>query len=106
MPREGVKRKAVFHFQCGGRKVTKKCTDERVRLTNKAGEPMKSATYCRMCVRNDKRDVSHREKEKAAKTSSMGCIQCREPICKACWAVGYDKHPAAKKKKKVDSSFV
>ena len=98
VPREGVKRKAVFHFQCGARKVSKRCTEERVRLTNKDGAPM-AGTYCRMCVRNDKRDVTHRVKQKDAKKSTMGCNQCREPICKVCWAMGYDKHPAAKKKK-------
>ena len=85
------KRKAVFHYQCRGRKVTEGCTKERVRLTTKSGT-IAGTCYCRMCVRKDKRNISFREKEKDAKQSRMGCNQCREPICKVCWAKGYDKH--------------
>ena len=35
-----------------------------MRSTNKSGAPL-AGSYCRMCVRKEKRDVTHREKEKA-----------------------------------------
>ena len=69
--------------------MTKGCTEELVRLTKKVGESMKSTAYCRMCVQKDTRDRTHREKQKGAKTSAMGCNQCQEPIYKAYWTEGY-----------------
>ena len=53
------------------------CIDKRVRLTHKSGEPMKSATHCRMCVRKEKRDVANREKEKAEKLHRWDAISAR-----------------------------
>ena len=85
VPREGVKRKAVFHFKCGARKVTKGCTEVRVDLD-------KGASYCRMCYRNAPCTLSAKDKRKLCKGSRLGCNQCREPICEVCWEKGYDKH--------------
>merc|ERR1712086_1183448 len=81
----GVKRKAVFHYQCGGRLVTKGCTEERVDL-GVGGQ------YCKMCYRTAPGTLSAKDKRKMCKTSRLGCNQCREAICEACWEKGYDKH--------------
>ena len=75
--RTGIKRKAVFRYQCGGYKVTKGCTEELVRLTKKVGESMKSTAYCRMCVQKDTRDRTHREKQKGAKLQPWDVISAR-----------------------------
>ena len=83
----GIKRKAVFHYQCGGRQVTDGCTDVRVNLG------LSGSDYCRMCYRKLDDSLSTKEKKKAVKKfSQMGCNQCREPICKGCWDEGYDRH--------------
>ena len=79
-------KKAVFHFKCGGRKVTEGCTTERVPLNLEGG------SYCRMCTRKDNRKVLFEVKKKDANRSRMGCIQSREPICDDCWAEGYDRN--------------
>ena len=79
-------KKAVFHYQCGGRMMTEGCTEERVNLLGK------SSSYCRMCYRSADQSLSTAEKKKECKWSALGCNQCREPICGSCWDKGYDKH--------------
>ena len=32
------------------------------------------------------------EKKTKCRTSRLGCVICREEICKICWKLGYDKH--------------
>ena len=79
------KRKSVFHFKCGGRLVTEGCTKQRVNLDI-------GNQRCRMCYRLQDPAIPSREREKKCKFSRLGCPQCKEPICKECWAMGYDKH--------------
>ena len=79
----GVKRKAVFHYQCGGRLVTKGCTEERV---DSGGT---GSSYCRMCYRNAPGTLSAKDKRKLCKTSRLGYNQCRETICEVWWEQGY-----------------
>ena len=79
-------KKAVFHYQCGGRMVTEGCTDKRVNLMGKSGG------YCRMCYRNGDPSLTSAQKRKLCKSSALGCQQCREPICSSCWGQGYDRH--------------
>ena len=73
------------------RTVTKGCTDKRVQLN-------RGSQHCRMCYRKQckgtekERARSSKDKVKACKTSEMGCPSCDEPICKKCWADGYDMH--------------
>ena len=81
----GIKRKAVFHYQCKGRKVTKGCTKELVPLGV-------GCQYCKMCYQNGDESLSFKEKRSYCNTSRMGCNQCRETICTKCWKLGYDKH--------------
>ncbi len=59
----------------------------------------KYSNYCRMCYRSqagavkpDGSKKSSYEKKRDCKTSVMGCVQCREPICSDCWGKGYDVH--------------
>ena len=77
--------KAVFHYKCGGRRVTEGCTEERVDLGI-------GGSYCRMCYRNATGTLSAKDKRKLCMTSMLGCNQCQETICTACWEQGYDKH--------------
>ena len=71
----------------GVRVRTKGCTDVRVSLG------MKSGRYCGMCYRKQHASGLSPEAKKAkCKTSVMGCACCNEPICKFCWAEGYDQH--------------
>jgi len=79
------KRKAVFHYKCGGRRVTEGCTEERVDLGL-------GSLYCKMCYRTAPGTLSAKDKRKLCKTSRLGCNQCREAICEGCWEKGYDKH--------------
>ena len=71
--------------------MTKDCTIKRVNLG-------RGSQYCRMCYRKqckgteDERARSAKEKESACYFSRTGCPSCDEPICKLCWAEGYDMH--------------
>ncbi len=67
--------------------TTNKFTDVRVNLG------LGSGRYCGMCYRKKlTTELSAKEREKTCKTSKMGCLICKEPICKECWKEGYDKH--------------
>ena len=79
------KRKAVLHYKIGGRKEVVGCTEVRVPLG-------RGSQLCRMCYRNQSDTLSKAEKKKMCATSTMGCNQCQEHICKKCWAQGYDRH--------------
>ncbi len=62
------------------------CTNDRVSLGM-------TGQYCRMCYRKQlSTKLFASVKVKRCKTSAMGCARCQEPICKECWAEGYDKH--------------
>ena len=67
---------------------TSMCTDMRVQLKN-------YGDYCRMCYRKHRSEFpslkSPALKKKCNKTR-MGCVQCQEIICEACWEEGYDNH--------------
>lgn len=79
--------KVTVEYACGTRVKTNKCTSDRVSLG------MKSGKYCRMCYRKQvSTGLTAGERQKRCKTSAMGCAICQEPICKECWAAGYDKH--------------
>ena len=79
------KSKLVFHYQCGGRLVTEGCTTERVNLDI-------GNQRCKMCYRLQDTAIPSRVREAKYDQSRLGCAQCKEPICKDCWAAGYDKH--------------
>ncbi len=80
------KTNVVIHHSDGSKTKTTACTSTAVRI-------MKNSSYCRMCYRKLAGiDLSAAEKKKKCKKSSMGCAQCREPICKTCWTSGYDMH--------------
>ena len=48
----------MFHYKCGGRKVTEGCTVERVDLGVTGGQ------YCKMCYRNADISLPFGKKEK------------------------------------------
>ena len=83
----GDKRKVaeILQTQTGTIVMTEDCTEYRVKIQN-------YTSYCRMCYRNQEDSLSWEEKRDNCKGSTMGCAICREPICKKCWAAGYDKH--------------
>ena len=64
----------------------------------------KGNSWCRMCYRNlckgteEEIKLSGKGKAKKArcKKSRLGCVQCDEQICKACWDAGYDMHKGSK----------
>ena len=67
--------------------LANKCTDVRVSLG------MVSGSYCRMCYRKQlTTELSAKDRQQRCRTSRMGCLICKEPICKECWKEGYDKH--------------
>ena len=70
----------------GARVLTVGCVEERVKILKKSG------SYCRMCYRKQDKSLSHERQRMHCKTSTMGCPQCNEPICKHCWEEGYDMH--------------
>ena len=86
----GIKRKAFFHYQCKGCKVTKVCMKERILLGV-------GCQYCKMCYQNGDQSLSFKEKRSDFNTPRMGYNQCRETICTKCWRLGYDKHKKHKK---------
>ena len=77
----------TVEYACGTRVRTNKCTNDRVSLG------MTSGSYCRMCYRKQvSTELTACVRRKRCRTSAMGCAICQEPICKECWAGGYDKH--------------
>ena len=70
----------------GARVLTVGCVEERVKILKKSG------SYCRMCYQKQDKSLSHERQRMHCKTSTMGCPQCNEPICKHCWEEGYDMH--------------
>ena len=79
------KRPPVVEYKCGTRVKTKQCSVVRVDLGM-------GGSYCRMCYMNTEMTGSTAEKKKKCRTSRLGCVICREVICKTCWESGYDKH--------------
>ena len=73
-------------FKCNKRLRTTKCTAVRVKIKE-------YGDYCRSCCaklkgklnKRTKKALTHKEREKMSKTSTMGCAVCQEPICKGCW---------------------
>ena len=49
--------------------------------------------YYRMCYRNSNPSLTTAQRRAWCKTSRLGCVQCKEPICKECWDKGYNNHP-------------
>jgi hypothetical protein len=87
------KKKVMVQYACGTRLRTNNCTVDRCNLTTKSGKKMKDAQYCRMCYRQQEGSGLTTEEKKAnCNKSTMGCVQCKEPICASCWARGYDRH--------------
>ena len=85
------KRKVTINY-AGSRITTDKCTTKRMNFG------MKNSDYCRMCYRKQDDSLSSVAKKDRCKTSILGCPQCHEPICKACWEEGYDRHAGKKPK--------
>ena len=79
------KRPPVVEYKCETRVKTKKCSVVRVDLG-------KGNSYCRMCYMNTEKTGSTAEKKKKYSRSRLGCVICREKICKTCWESSYDKH--------------
>jgi hypothetical protein len=87
------KKKVMVQYACGTHLRTNNCTVDRCNLTTKSGKKMKDAQYCRMCYRQQEGSGLTTEEKKAnCNKSTMGCVQCKEPICASCWARGYDRH--------------
>ena len=86
-PQKKKAKVVTVEYKCGTRVTTNKCTDVRVSLG------MKSGKYCRMCHRKQlTTELSSKDRQQRCRTSAMGCLICKEPICKECWKEGYDKH--------------
>ena len=80
-----TRQKVDIEYKCGSVLNTDKCNVVRINL--KTG-----SRYCRMCYRKCDDSLTVEEKLKQCKQSTMRCLQCKEHICKGCWAEGYDKH--------------
>ncbi len=81
------KQKVTEDHKCVTRVKTDKYTNKRVNLG------LKVARYCRMCYRKQSSiELTSEVRKGACRTSKMGCLICKEPICKECWNDGYDKH--------------
>ncbi len=78
-------KKVVIHHSDGKKTKTTRCTDERVVIRDRG-------YYCRMCYRKKDDSLSKETKRAACKQSKLGCPSCDEPVCKTCWAEGYDMH--------------
>ena len=79
------KRDATVVFANGVRLKTKKCVNVRVNLGM-------GGNYCKMCYRKQDKGLTWQQKKKLYNLSRLGCVQCRETVCKACWDEGYDMH--------------
>ena len=54
---------------------------------------LESGIYCQMCYRKQlTTELVTKERKKTCRTSKMGCLICKEPICKECWKEEYDKY--------------
>ena len=55
----------------------------------------------KVILNNKGKKMSFPEKERICTASRLGCPQpgCKEHICEACWAEGYDKHKKPKRKR-------
>ena len=81
----GINHKTNIYETKGGKKKLKGCSNERVKISEKS-------VYCRQCYRKQPLNISTKQKKENCKFSKMGCIKCKEPICKDCWQMGYDGH--------------
>ena len=79
------RQKVDIEYKCGSVLNTDKCNVDRIGLK-------KGSSFCRMCYRNQPLELDSKTKKKNCKSSTMGCLQCQEHICKGCWDKGYDKH--------------
>ena len=79
------KRDASVFFANGVRLKTKKCVNVRVNLR-------KGSDYCKMCYRRQDKELTNSQKRKLCNSSRLGCVQCGEHVCEACWDEGYDMH--------------
>ncbi len=76
----------LIHHWDGSKTKTTTCTSTAVCI-------MTSSSHCRMCYQKLAGiNLSAAKKKKKCKKSSIGCPQCKEPICKMRWASGYDMH--------------
>ena len=76
--------------------TTTECNDKRVRLKTKSTNKPMESSYCRMCYDKQCKDIPSEARKANCNGSSMGCVQCDEPICAQCWPAY--KHPKAAKK--------
>jgi len=83
---DGIEHKPKVQEVSNKTGMTEECTTDRVSLG------IKSSVYCKMCWRKQPKGMHWAQKKKNCKHSTKGCLQCKEPICKACWEEGYDKH--------------
>ena len=68
----------TVEYKCGTRLATDRCMEHRVNLGL-------GGSYCKMCFQssdNTKGTVAKRKKE--CNTSRLGCLICKETICKKC----------------------
>ena len=80
------KRETTIVYRCKKRVTTDECNDDRVNLQQRG-------KYCKMCYRKRDSKISAKVWIIKSKSSRLGCVQCKETICKSCWEEGYDKHP-------------
>ncbi len=79
-------RKVIIHHSDKSKTKTSKCTEQAIKIRDRNFD-------CKMCYRKYAGvDMTRDEKKAKQKTSRFGCPSCDEPICKSCWAEGYDMH--------------
>ena len=72
---------------CGTQVRTNECTNECVNLGKSSG------TFYQMCYRKQlTTELIANKRKKTCRTSRLGCVICKEPICTKYWKEGYDKH--------------
>ena len=79
--------KATTVHKCGKRVTPTKCSEDHLNIYDSGG------SYCQMCYRNSNPGLTTAQRRAQCKTSILGCVKCKEPICKECWDKGYNNHP-------------
>ena len=79
------KMEATVVYRCTKRVKTEECNEDRVNLQQRS-------KYCKICYRKQDTPLKAPVHKRKCNTSRMGCVQCKETICKSCWTEGYDEH--------------
>lgn len=81
-----------MEYSCSSRMRTNKCTTDSVMLKDKKGKKVKNGQYCKMYYRMQPEELSKYEKIANCNSSMLGCVQCQEVSCTACWNTGYERY--------------